>query len=293
MIENIINKFPEYIYNASKYLMLDNPVRAVLLIVDVLIVAFMFIYLYRIIKKTRAEQIAKGIILFLLLITVSKLLNLVLLNFIFDNFITYGVVMIIIVFQPELRSAFEKIGRSSKLTSVLDIESDISTRQTISEIVKATEILSLKKIGMIVVIERKTLVNDILKDGINIYSRVSSELIQNIFMPRTPLHDGAIVIEKNQILAAKCILPLTTENSYLKGLGTRHRAAIGMSEVSDSIVIVVSEETGIISLAENGKLIRDLTGDDLKTLLLNKLIENNNNPKPFKMVKRKTNSKKE
>ena len=292
MLEDIINKFPEYIYNASKYLMLDNPVRAVLLIVDVLIVVFMFIYLYKIIKKTRAEQIAKGIILFLALITISKLLNLVVLNFIFDNFVTYGVVMIIIVFQPELRSAFEKIGRSSKITSVFDLESDISTRQTISEVVKAAEILSLKKIGMIVVIERKTLVNDILKDGINIYSRVSSELLQNIFMPRTPLHDGAVVIEKNQILAAKCILPLTTENSTLKGLGTRHRAAVGMSEVSDSIIIVVSEETGIISLAENGKLTRDLTGDNLKALLLKRLIENSDNPRPFKMVKRKNNSKK-
>ena len=287
MFENIMNSFPEHIYGIADYLRLDNPVRAALLIVDVLIVVFMFVYLYKIIKKTRAEQIAKGIILLLLLLTVSKLLDLVILNFIFDNFMTYGIVTLIIVFQPELRSAFEKIGRSSKIYSVFDIESDISTRQTVSEIVKATEILSLKKIGMIVVIQKKILVGDILKDGVNIYSRVSSELLQNIFMPRTPLHDGAVVIEKNQILAAKCILPLAIENTTLKGLGTRHRAAVGMSEVSDAIIVVVSEETGTISVAENGKVIRDLTGENLKDLLLKRLIKNSDSPKPFKMGKRK------
>ena len=287
MLENIVNSFPKYIYSLADYFMLDNPIRVLLLIADTLIVALIFIYMYKIIKKTRAEQIAKGIILLFILITISKLLNLVILNFIFDNFVTYGIVMIIIVFQPELRSAFEKIGRGSKIHSIFEIENDLSTKQTISEIVKATEILSLKKIGMIVVIERKTLVSDILKDGVNIYSRVSSELLQNIFMPRTPLHDGAVVIEKNQILAAKCILPLAIENKELKGLGTRHRAAVGMTEVSDAIVVVVSEETGTISLSENGKLIRELSGNELKELLLKSLIENNNMTKPFKIGKRK------
>lgn len=282
-----MSNFAEYIYVISDYLKLDNPVRVVLLILDITIVAFIILYMYKVIKKTRAEQIAKGIVYIIALITLSKILNLVVLNFIFDNFITYGIFILIVVFQPELRSAFEKIGTASKIHTLFDIEENIATKQTISEIVKASEIMSLKKIGAIIVLQRKTYIGDILKDGVNIHSRVSSELIQNIFTPRTPLHDGAVVIEENQILAAKCILPLSSENMVEKGLGTRHRAAVGISEISDSIVVIVSEETGIISIAENGKLKRDFTGDKLKDYLIKKMVSNEGKPKPFKIDRNK------
>jgi diadenylate cyclase len=129
----------------------------------------------------------------------------------------------------------------------------------------------------LIVLERNTKISEVLKDGINLSAKVSCELLQNIFMPRTPLHDGAVVIDKNTIIAAKCILPLASENAVEKKLGTRHRAAVGITEISDSIVIVVSEETGIISLAENGKLKREITADELKGMLLKKLDKTRNN----------------
>ncbi|MNO99389.1 DNA integrity scanning protein DisA [compost metagenome] len=194
----------------------------------------------------------------------------VILNFILTNLMTYGMLLFIVVFQPELRSAFEKIGRS-KFVDVFDMDDNLLQKHTVSEVVKAVEIMSLKKIGALIVIERHTKLSEVLKEGVNISSKVSNELLQNIFMPRTPLHDGAVIIEQNQIKAAKCILPLASENNVPRSLGTRHRAAVGVTEISDSLVVIVSEETGIISLAEGGKLKRELTGDSLKELLLKKL----------------------
>ena len=145
--------------------------------------------------------------------------------------------------------------------------------------------MSFKQIGALIVIERSTKVTEVLKEGVGLSAKVSSELIQNIFMPRTPLHDGAIVIDKNQILAAKCILPLASEISVPKNLGTRHRAAVGITEISDALVVVVSEETGIISLVEAGKLTRNLTGDELKALLIEKL-DRTQNRKAMKNTKK-------
>jgi len=238
---------------------------------DIAIVVLIVYYFYRLIKQTRAEQIVKGVLILLLLLVMSNLFDMVILKFLLTNIMTYGVLLIIVVFQPELRNAFEKIGRNSKLSNVFDMEDNMVLRHSISEIIKAVEIMSLKKIGLLIVIERETKVSEVLKDGINLSAKVSSELLQNIFMPRTPLHDGAVIIDKTQILAAKCILPLASENTVEKRLGTRHRAAVGITEISDALVIVVSEETGIISIAENGKLKRNLNGEQLKDLLLKKI----------------------
>ncbi len=287
MFDIFVTNFVEFIYMISNYLELNNPVRVVILFLDITIVTFTFAYMYKIIKKTRAEQIVKGILWLLILYTLAKLLNLVILNFLFDNFMTYGILILIVVFQPELRSAFEKLGRMRRIYTVFDVESDISIRQVISEIVNAAEIMSLKRVGALIVIEKDTKIAEVLKESVTLDARVSSELLQNIFFPRTPLHDGAVVIEKNRIVAAKCILPLSSETNSVKGLGTRHRAAVGISEASDALVIVVSEETGIISLAENGKLKRELSGEKLKDQLLQKLcITSNNNIGPFKGSKR-------
>ena len=182
-------------------------------------------------------------------------------------------ILIIIVFQPELRSALEKLGRKN-ITNIFDFDDKIRDKQVISEIVKAVEIMSLKKIGAIIVIEQSTKINDIIREGVDLSAKVSSELIQTIFNPRTPLHDGAIIIENNQKKAAKCVLPLASENMVPRNVGTRHRAAIGMSEVSDALVIVVSEETGTISYVEDGKMRRDLNGDKLTSILLRSLDNN-------------------
>lgn len=270
MFHTIWLKIIDFIYLLKDVLDLTSPWRVVVLILDIVIVSLLVFYIVKILRQTRAKQIVKGILMLVLLVIIAKIFNMVILNFILTNFITYGVILLIVVFQPEIRNVFEKIGRS-KLVGVFDMDDNIMIKHSISEIVKAVEIMSLKKIGALIVIERNTKISEVLKESVNLSAKVSSELIQNIFMPRTPLHDGAIVIDKSEILAAKCILPLASEVSVPKNLGTRHRAAVGITEISDALVIVVSEETGIISLVENGKLRRELTGDSLKELLLAKL----------------------
>ena len=270
MFHTIWLKIIELMYFLKDELDLTSPWRVFVLVMDLAIVLFIAYYIIRILRQTRAKQIVKGILMLVFLVIIAKVFNMVILNFILTNFVTYGVILLIVVFQPEIRNVFEKLGRS-KLVGVFDMDDNIMVKHSISEIVKAVEIMSLKKIGALIVIERNTKVSEVLKEGINLSAKVSSELIQNIFMPRTPLHDGAIVIDKSEILAAKCILPLASEVSVPKNLGTRHRAAVGITEISDALVIVVSEETGIISLVENGKLRRELTGDTLKELLLTKL----------------------
>lgn len=266
-------KLFNFLANIKNAFDLSSPFRVVMLILDIAIVAVVVYYIYMLIKKTRAVQIFKGFLILLSLLAVSEILDLVILNFILENFLTYGVILVIIVFQPELRSALEKLGRKN-FTNIFDFDDKIRDKQVISEIVKAVEIMSLKKIGAIIVIEQSTKINDIIREGIDLSAKVSSELIQTIFNPRTPLHDGAVIIEDNQIKAAKCVLPLASENMVPRNVGTRHRAAIGMSEVSDALVIVVSEETGIISFVEDGKIKRELNGDKLTSILLRSLDNN-------------------
>ena len=266
----IFRDFVDVIYKWTEFLDLTSPIRVLILVIDIAIVSLIAYYIFKFIKQTRAEQIFKGVLILLGLVIIANVFNMVILNFILTNFMTYGVLILIVVFQPELRNVFEKIGRS-KFVDVFDMDDNIMVKHSISEIVKAVEIMSLKKIGAIIVIERNTNVSEVLKEGVSLSAKVSNEIIQNIFMPRTPLHDGAVVISKTVILAAKCILPLASEVSVPKSLGTRHRAAVGITEISDALVIVVSEETGIISLAEDGKLQRELTGEELKDMLLKKL----------------------
>lgn len=270
------------IYKLKDMLDLTSPIRVIMLAVDLLLVSFIIYYIIRIIKKTRAEQIFKGILVLLFLLILSKICGLVILDFILTNVMTYSMLLFIVVFQPELRSALEKLGRR-KIVDIFDIDDKLKTKQIIAEITKAVEIMALKKIGALIVIEKSTKIGDVVREGIDISAKVSSELIQTIFMPRTPLHDGAIVIAKNKIAAASCVLPLASENMVPKNLGTRHRAAVGMSEVSDALVIVVSEEKGIISLAKNGKIKENITGDELNSLLFKELNSNTDHIMATKM----------
>jgi diadenylate cyclase len=275
MLKGIVDQFISTIYKLANVLDLSSVSRVIILIADIAIVALIVYYCYRLIKQTRAEQIVKGVLILIGLLVIAKVFNMVILNFILTNVMTYGILLLIVIFQPELRNAFEKIGRS-KIVDVFDMDNNILIKHSISEIVKAVEIMSLKKIGALIVIERNTNISEVLKEGINLSAKVSNELLQNIFMPRTPLHDGAVIIRGNEIVAAKCILPLASENDVEKNLGTRHRAAVGITEISDAIVVVVSEETGKISFAEAGKLKVDITGDTLKDILLKKLDRTSN-----------------
>lgn len=237
-------------------------------IFDILIVAAAFYKLFMLIRETRAEQLTKGIFVLFVLTKVSEWLEFYTLNWILDTTMTVGVIAILIVFQPELRRALEYIGRSRFFTkSFLEIKGE-SLKGIIDEIVDAVASLSRQKIGALIVIERETGLNEVVETGTIIEGKVSSHLLINIFIPNTPLHDGAVIVKYDTIKAAGCFLPLTENTSLSKDLGTRHRAALGISERSDCLAIVVSEETGSISIAENGSLARYLDIKTLKQILM-------------------------
>ena len=263
-----------YLKSALAYLVdvlqLTSPYRYIVTAIDIFFVILIIIYIGKIIKRTRAGKIVKGIVMIAIMYIIAKLANMVILTFLLDKFMSLGIILLIVVFQPELRNIFEKLGRS-KVVDVFDMDDNILVKHAISEVTKAVEIMSMKQIGALIVFERDTKVSEVMKEGIPLNAKVTAELLQNIFMPRTPLHDGAIVISGSEILAAKCILPLASEVSVPRNVGTRHRAAVGITEISDALVVVVSEETGTISIAEGGKLTRDLTPDGLRELLDKKL----------------------
>ncbi len=237
-------------------------------IFDILIVAMAFYKILMLIRETRAEQLTKGIFMLFALTKVSEWLELYTLNWILDTTMTVGLIAILIVFQPELRRGLEYIGRSRFFTkSFMEIKSE-SLSEVFNEIVDAVASLSRQKIGALIVIERETGLNEVVETGTRIDGKVSSDLLINIFIPNTPLHDGAVIIKDDKIKAAGCFLPLTDNMSLSKDLGTRHRAALGISERSDCLAIVVSEETGSISIAERGSLARYLDSKTLKQILI-------------------------
>jgi diadenylate cyclase len=223
------------------------------------------------IKETRAEQLLKGIVLIIALIPISYLLKLDMLYFILNKTLTIGVLSVIIIFQPEIRRALEHLGRSAFDDKHYTNIKDLST--TISEISVAVQNLADSKTGALIVIEQSTGLNELIGAGTILDANVTSNLLENIFVVNTPLHDGATIIRNNRILASGCVLPLTDNNTINKKLGTRHRAALGLSEVSDALIIIVSEETGVISLAVNGRITRGYDRERLKTILI-KIIEN-------------------
>lgn len=246
---------------------------SVLDLVDISIVAYALYKVYMLIKETRAEQLLKGILFILFLIPISYLLNLTMVYSILKNTLTIGVLTIVILFQPEIRKALEHLGRSA-FSDRHNKNYGYVKNDFIVEICKAIANMSNKNIGALIVIERDTKLGDIVESGTNLNSKVTSELIETIFFPNSPLHDGAIIIKDGLIEAAGCFLPLSYQNID-KSLGTRHRAALGISEISDAAIIVVSEETGIISLFVNGKMTRNYDFERLNSLL-NRMFEYNN-----------------
>lgn len=250
-------------------------------VIDILVVYFIFYKGYSLIKETRAEQLLKGIILIFLLIPVSDLLNLTMLNWILENTLTISVISIIIIFQPEIRKALEHIGRTSFVDKII-YEDEETMIGVVTEIVNAVEALAKEKIGALIVIEQMTGLGDIINTGTRINGDVSSALLQNIFVVNTPLHDGATIIRNDKIVAAGCFLPLTNDDKLNKQLGTRHRAGIGVTEVTDCITIIVSEETGVISMALNGRLLRNYDKEKLRNVLFKIMRNRQNNKESFK-----------
>lgn len=263
-------------------------------VVDIIIVAYIFYKLFILIRETRAEQLIKGLILILVVMKLSELLGFVTLHWIIQNTLTVGLIALIVIFQPELRKALEHLGRSRFLTKRF-FDTDEEIEKVVEEITFAAINLSSTKTGALIVIEQDTGLNDFMESGVMIDAAVSSALLENIFVENTPLHDGAVIIRRDRIAAAACVLPLT-EQQIKKDLGTRHRASLGITENSDAIAIVVSEETGIISLAINGKLTRNYNAERLR-MVLTKVLQRNMNADTTNMFKRvktwltKTNKK--
>jgi diadenylate cyclase len=219
------------------------------------------------IRETRAEQLLKGIILIILLIPVSNFFHLTMLNWILTKTITIGVLSFIIIFQPEIRRALEHLGRTAFNDKHI-LEDEETMERVVTEIVNSVDNLSKSKTGVLIIIEQLTGLGDIINTGTRLDAVVSSALLENIFVINTPLHDGATIIRNDRIVSAGCFLPLTNNQDLNKKLGTRHRAAMGISENSDALIIVVSEETGTISLAVNGVLTRNYTKERLKDILI-------------------------
>ncbi|MEG2354113.1 MAG: diadenylate cyclase CdaA [Clostridium sp.] len=248
---------------------------------DIIVVSVIFYKIYGLMKETRAEQLLKGILLIFILIPISDTLHLTTLNWILNETITIGVLTIVIIFQPEIRRALEHIGRST-FTDRLTLRDEEVRDNVVTEIVTAVDSLSKDKVGALIILEQKTGLGEITNTGTKIDALISSALLENIFVVNTPLHDGATVLRDNRIVASGCFLPLTENNSINKQLGTRHRAAIGLSETADALVIVVSEETGTISIAINGKLIRNFDKEKLKNVLMRVLKNRENKKSTFK-----------
>lgn len=251
----------------------SNPLNLVSVILDIAIVLFLAYCFVRVVKGSRAWQLIKGIIFLVIATWLSGVFNLTILNTILTGIMNWGVIALIVIFQPELRRALEQLG-TNKFAKFFGIDKDIATKtkEDIYKIVIATEELSKSKTGALIVIERDINIQDIIATGIPMDAEVSPQLLVNIFIPKTPLHDGAVVISNNKIAAAACVLPLANDNDIAKELGTRHRAAIGISKESDSIVVVVSEETGKVSVAKDGTLIADVREDVLKKILISNVV---------------------
>ncbi len=251
-------------------------------VIDILIITYIIYIAIKYFRNSRSGQLVKGIILLIVVFILSGWLNLRTLNWLLTRITDSLIIVAAIVFQPELRRALENIGRSglSRLSPTQNLSrQDKQALECINDICKAVSNMQDRKIGALIVFERQTKLGEISATGTTIDATVSSELVQNIFYPKSPLHDGAMIISENRIVAAGCILPLTANNQLNSQLGTRHRAAIGMSENSDSVVIIVSEETGTISVAKGGHIERDYNPISLREELSSFMISDSEKEK--------------
>ncbi len=263
-----MNNFQDFFSHAIKQFLTLGVVD----IIDMALVACIIFFAIRFISDKRASKLAMGICMVLFLVVISYILQLNAINFLFSNIMQVGIVLIVVLFQPEIRSALEKIGGAGQDLTKLSVSKELKNNKNknavaLDTLCKAVQELAQDSTGALIVIERDTPLGDVLNSGSHVGADIGVELIKNIFFNKAPLHDGAMIIRNLRILSAGCILPVTEKKDISKDLGTRHRAAIGMSENSDAVVIVVSEETGTISLAVDGKLRRNYEYKSLKSTL--------------------------
>ena len=242
-------------------------------IVDIIIVAFLLYKLLEFIKETRAQQLFRGILLIVAAFIASEVFDLSLLNWLLTSLVTVGLIAVVIVFQPEIRRALEQLGRRGFITGTFRDLSKEESYATVHILVDAVDDFSSTRTGALIAIEQETTLADIIETGVVIDGEMSVRLLGNLFYEGSPLHDGAVIVRGNKVYAASCVLPLTSRQDIGKNLGTRHRAGLGLSEVSDAFIIIVSEETGAISVARNGELSRFLDLKSLEKMLLDIYIQ--------------------
>ena len=262
-------------------------------VVDILLVALVIYAIIIMIQTTGASRIAKSVLIILALTLVTQILNMYLMNYLLDKILEIGLIVLVVVFQPEIRRMLEKLGAKSLREILSTKEEHREIDRVIAQTVSACETMSKERTGVLIVFERSTSLIDWQKSGTVIDAQVSSELLRNIFFTKAALHDGAVIIRNERIAAAGCVLPLTQNRNISSDLGTRHRAGIGMSEASDAVVVIVSEETGTISVAIGGMLKRHLAPKTLEKLLENELAprEDPNTRNPLKRLLRKWKQK--
>lgn len=250
-------------------------------IIDILVVAVLIYYVINLIRSTSANRIAKAIVLLLLATLVTDLLNLHTVNYLLDRVLQLGFVALVIVFQPELRRLLERVGGGGTVKGLIGLSPIVGPNdsvEAIEQVVQACRAMSQEKVGALIVFERTNSLEQIAVTGTRVDAAVSQELIRNIFFPKASLHDGAMIIHDSRIEAAGCVLPLSDNRNLSTDLGTRHRAGVGMSESSDALVVIVSEETGAISVATDGMLKRHLAPETLQKLLVQELVGEENRP---------------
>ena len=246
-------------------------------IIDIVIVAFLLYKMFGFIRETRAQQMLWGILLIVVAFIISEVFDLSLLNWLLTRLITVGLIAVVILFQPEIRRALEQLGRRGIFRNQFKDMNKESAYATVHRIVDAVDDFSSTRTGALIAIEGDTMLTDIIETGVIVDSEISVRLLGNLFYEGSPLHDGAVIIRGDRIHAASCVLPLTNRTSIGKNLGTRHRAGVGLSEICDALVIIVSEETGAISVAKDGVLRRFLDLKSLEKLLLDIYIPSGDN----------------
>ncbi len=264
-------------------------------VVDIAFVSVLLYYLYRFIRERRAGKLAIGVVILFVLQLISNILDMYLMQFIMQNIFQVGFITLVILFQPEIRSVLEKVGATplKGLKSISDTRNTSNMQTVIDEVVSAVGDMAEDKTGALIVFERSTKLGDMILTGTVIDAYPAAFLIKNIFFNKAPMHDGALIIRDMRLQAAGCLLPLSNNPDIIKDLGTRHRAGIGMSENSDAVVIIVSEETGVISTAVEGNLKRDYTRESLTSFLREQLVgQDEDGGKKFKIIKKVKSIKK-
>ena len=276
-MQNFLGTLSQFYDNATGLFGMPDISFSFVDIVEILIISFLFYHILLWIKNTRAWNLFKGIIVILLFVLVAAIFQMNTILWLAENTLSFGLTALVIIFQPELRKALENLGGKNVLGKLFDfgkVEENKFSDHTIDELIKACYAMGKVKTGALIVIEDEILLNEYVRTGIDIDAIISSQLLINIFEKNTPLHDGAVIVRGDRVVSATCYLPLSDSMTLSKDLGTRHRAAVGISEVSDSLTIVVSEETGKVSIAMRGQIYRNVNADFLRGKL--KYLQNRN-----------------